>query len=389
MSAPTIKRIIAWLPNLVLAVFFAFSLTFFIFHLAFRQRIVPGVYLPGVANLSGRTLPEAYAEILSKFSLYQSQMIVLDLGGQQFSQELDVLGVSLDATASAQKAFRVASSGNLGADLREEILSLGHGLPVEAVYRLDPDLWPKALAALMVSLKGQDARFDFDKKLYIVPESAGFRVEAVDLERKILAKVATLENPIRIDLTTLVPRLSAGLLESHLDEVEGYLAGRPALAFESRRWRPAEKEFLEFLDFSSEGKILVNPEKVKNFVQKVSAQINRPAKALSFSLEGNRVKNLVSGQEGLEVETEPSSQNFSAGLLTGKKEEVLLAVKKVKSKVAPNELNIEEILAEGFSNFTGSIPGRIKNIKRAAAQMNGILVPPGEVFSFNQNIGEI
>ncbi len=130
-------------------------------------------------------------------------------------------------------------------------------------------------------------------------------------------------------------------------------------------------------------------EQIKAYISKLSSQINRPAKALSFKVEGTAIKNLVSGQEGLAVEVDLVSRQLFLDIQSGKKVETEISVKKTKPAVPSNQLGIETLLAEGFSNFTGSIPGRIRNIKRAAAQMNGVLVPPGEAFSFGQAVGEI
>ena len=52
-------------------------------------------------------------------------------------------------------------------------------------------------------------------------------------------------------------------------------------------------------------------------------------------------------------------------------------------------LGIKELVGRGESNFAGSIPNRIFNIKKAAGYMNGILVGPGEIFSFNKYVGDI
>ena len=54
-----------------------------------------------------------------------------------------------------------------------------------------------------------------------------------------------------------------------------------------------------------------------------------------------------------------------------------------------NNLGIKELIGEGTSTFVGSIPNRIYNISLAASRLNGILVSPGEVFSFASALGDI
>lgn len=59
------------------------------------------------------------------------------------------------------------------------------------------------------------------------------------------------------------------------------------------------------------------------------------------------------------------------------------------SSTDANELGITEFLGEGRTNFSGSPKNRIFNIKRAIKQFQGVLIAPGEEFSFVQHLGEV
>ena len=54
-----------------------------------------------------------------------------------------------------------------------------------------------------------------------------------------------------------------------------------------------------------------------------------------------------------------------------------------------NDMGIRELIGRGTSLFQHSIPGRIHNVNLAAARMNGVLIAPDEVFSFNNALGDI
>jgi vancomycin resistance protein YoaR len=54
-----------------------------------------------------------------------------------------------------------------------------------------------------------------------------------------------------------------------------------------------------------------------------------------------------------------------------------------------NDLGIKELLGRGESSFSHSSAIRNKNIQRGAQVVNFVLVPPGETFSFNKNLGEV
>lgn len=54
-----------------------------------------------------------------------------------------------------------------------------------------------------------------------------------------------------------------------------------------------------------------------------------------------------------------------------------------------NSLGINELVASGESNFSGSSKNRSHNIKVGAAKFNGIILKPGEEFSFNKFLGDV
>jgi vancomycin resistance protein YoaR len=52
-------------------------------------------------------------------------------------------------------------------------------------------------------------------------------------------------------------------------------------------------------------------------------------------------------------------------------------------------MGFTDIVAEATTYFKGSSEARIKNIRRATEKFHGIVVPPGDTFSFNEYLGEV
>jgi vancomycin resistance protein YoaR len=55
----------------------------------------------------------------------------------------------------------------------------------------------------------------------------------------------------------------------------------------------------------------------------------------------------------------------------------------------PKEYGIHNLLGEGISEYTGSANSRAHNLNLAAERTNGVLVAPGEIYSFNNSVGDI
>lgn len=54
-----------------------------------------------------------------------------------------------------------------------------------------------------------------------------------------------------------------------------------------------------------------------------------------------------------------------------------------------NTYGIEELIGEGISDYTHSIPQRIHNLLLGTSKFNGVLIPKGATFSFNETVGDI
>jgi vancomycin resistance protein YoaR len=117
-----------------------------------------------------------------------------------------------------------------------------------------------------------------------------------------------------------------------------------------------------------------------------------------FSVENGKVSTFKPSRNGEELDTETlrltikdrvpallASQQIASMTLQ-------LPIKITEPKITTenvNDLGIKELVGEGTSHYAGSIVNRIYNLSLAANRINGTLIPPGEVFSFNKTIGDV
>jgi len=152
-------------------------------------------------------------------------------------------------------------------------------------------------------------------------------------------------------------------------------------------FRP-EKVILPLFNFSQD--------KLVQITNQISKEVNQPAQDALFdfkegkviSFQPSRAGWLFKGSEFERLVTD-SFQSLSSDQADFAFD---LPVVEVRPKVTTdqsNNLGIKELLAMGESFFNDSIPTRIYNIALAASRLHGIVIPPGETFSFAQNIGDI
>lgn len=139
-----------------------------------------------------------------------------------------------------------------------------------------------------------------------------------------------------------------------------------------------------------------NQEKLKIIVEQMGMEVDRPVQEALFEFKDGKVVNFQLAKEGRAVDKEEVRSliilALTRDLLENKVMALELPVKKIEPKMAvgqANNLGIFEKLAEGESFFNDSISSRIHNIILASSYLHGVVVAPGEIFSFSEKIGTI
>lgn len=128
----------------------------------------------------------------------------------------------------------------------------------------------------------------------------------------------------------------------------------------------------------------------------IAAEVDRPSQDALFEFKSGKVVNFQVSKEGFRVDQGSVRQfillAFTQSLPRKTPIVLSLPVEVVSPRVATSETNrlgIKELLAEGESFFKDSIPSRVSNIILASSYLHGVVVPPGEIFSFAEKIGTI
>ncbi len=117
-----------------------------------------------------------------------------------------------------------------------------------------------------------------------------------------------------------------------------------------------------------------------------------------FSFVNNRVSTFKLSSDGQTIDMNAIKQsvgNKVPEILMMKRPiayTLLVPIKVLKPKISSESINnygIKQLLGTGDSQFQGSIPSRIYNVELAASRLNGVLISPGEEFSFDKALGDV
>ncbi len=130
------------------------------------------------------------------------------------------------------------------------------------------------------------------------------------------------------------------------------------------------------------------------FAERVNKE---PVDAL-FTFQNGKVLAFKPSEEGRVIDVEKVKKDLSSQfekiLLKQKPQKIIIpvSIKTLQPKIPTdkaNNLGIKELIGTGTSLFAHSIQSRIFNINLATSRINGALIAPNEIFSFNKALGDV
>lgn len=414
---------------LFIAFFFSFSL---IGKAQLFQKIPPRTVFASSLNLAFMSQQEAREAIESALYKYLNTPLTL-VFNQKFQQATPrQLGVEIDEQellASLPIITKETSLFKIPALLlSKKQAQLPFSVNSEKIEKIVTTLFPEAIKA------GNNAHLSLQngQKLVIIPEQTGRKINTADIVSQLENIVENLAaDEIIIASTQDFPVVRSSELEPQLKDIEIKLKTKIALQSDSNSWKisplqnpewisfrynlaleipaPVQEEipfklpveFDHFLDVPDlpltktvDVQISLDREKFEQYLnQEIAAALNNNAQNVKiYKDEQGRIQFDGTAVNGQKVEIPLLYENYLAALNQAETS-LDIPVTVIKAKVETTselaELGIRELIGMGYSTFYGSPASRNHNIKVGISRYNGLIIAPGQTFSFNSALGPV
>jgi vancomycin resistance protein YoaR len=139
--------------------------------------------------------------------------------------------------------------------------------------------------------------------------------------------------------------------------------------------------------------LALDEDALKNYLDKMKEETRVEPVDAKLSFNNGSVSAFSLSRDGYEIDGEKSFESIEKTLLENPTtKDIKLETSPLKAEVASSNLDkygIKELIGEGVSNFAGSPKNRIHNINVGASRFNGVLIKPGEEFSFIKTLGPV
>lgn len=365
-----------------------------LYHINYAKKIIPGVEI-GNIDVGGMTYQKA-EELLTQKISEAPHNFKIKYQTQTFQITTEMIDLTYDVDSSLSRAFEVGRTGNLLIDTKDKIAGLVKTLHIDAFYDYNHDLLELLLSQIKgeVNIDAANAYFVFENgEIKTVKESTGIRVVDDALYSLVIGSFNKLDFTDKtLPIKTLNPKLTESMIAQHKETVSKISNKELEVAYQGKKWILKPEQLVSFIGFEIEEggdiKIALNDPVFDSFMESVGMEVNELPRGKVTSLEDNKVTGFEIIKEGKTIDESVFKQNFKDAL-TGDQKTVNITVKDVSGPEMKEKYGIFELLGEGSSTYNGSASARVHNLTLAAERTNGVLVPPGGIYSLNNSIGEI
>ncbi|GAB4214271.1 MAG: VanW family protein [Roseiflexaceae bacterium] len=369
---------------------------------SYQGKIYPNVSIQGIP-VGEFSRDQAEAALRQRYSAFLAQPATLTYDGRTWTPTPEDLGIRFDFTGAADAAYRAGRGNGVMANLLEVKAIWDNGLELPLKVSFDQT----KLRAYLQSITAGVDQAPVDATLALegttvrtTPARAGRQV-LIDQTLQELSNglLSLTPQSVAIQTRELPPRLADAEVAAAQQQIAALLQGPYTLTVEKKEYSWAVEDIALMIDTarvpkdSASDRIAVelNRFPIARRIRQIADETGRGSVNPRLDWNGGNLRILKPGKPGLRVDEAAALQAVLAGMSQPNRT-LALPVAEVAPQVTEanlNTLGIKELVSVGRSDFTGSAAYRVTNIGVGMQILNGILLAPGEEFSFNQNIGSI
>jgi len=368
-------------------------LVFIGYHLVYAKKIIPGVQVRGLV-LGGKTTEEAKS-ILEKSLTFPKEVEIKigDAASTQIASSDIEFQFLVDETVT--EAFNIGRKTNWINSIRIKATGLVSLLNVDPVYSYNADLLQSKVLGIKKDLFKQVSEPAFiyiNDVLNIVPGSQGSSFDEEKLKNDIISHLVHNDTSfIKVDVKVVETILTLQDLDILKPKMQPIISKDYIFEYEGNSWPITKEELLKIVipeKVNDQMVLKVDNNYLSSRLNEIAKEIDRNPSGQVLEVENGKAVQFVPSTDGLKLQINETLEKAIADIFNDETKFNLI-VQVTKAPESDNKYNIEQILGEGKSKFKGSAESRMYNIELASSRVNGILVAPGDEFSFNESIGKI
>lgn len=377
--------------------FYAFLVVSIFYHVYFAHRLIPGVEI-GSLNVGGMTYAQAKQALLNSEKA-KAPNLALTFDGQVFTINGSDINLQYNWDAAVSRAYEVGRTGKIWIDTKDKLAGLVKAIYIPAFYDYDQDLFHSKFAQISgeVNQEGSNAAFIIPAPGQLESTEAieGKEVASDTLFKMVITSFDRLDfSSKELPVKKTDPTVMKADIDPLLERAKKIIYNPLTIVYGKKQWVLTPNQMLDFMSFEKtdatkgNADITIDQPKLQAFAETLAEDVNQSPRGNVTQVDGNKVVSFEITQAGKELDFRSFTNDFNKAYF-GLTSTVALTLTEIAGPSDKEHYGIFSLLGEGDSKFYGSSNERIHNLSLAASRTNGVLVPPGGIYSMNNSIGEI
>ncbi len=325
------KKIITILICAIILVVAIFASTGFALFNINNTKIISNISIEGI-EVGGLTKKEAEQKILEKIEKNVEQNIIVKTNDFEYQFQLSQIEAKYDTNKAIEDAYSIGRDGNIFKNNLEIFKRKIKNKNIEVGIDYNQELLDNIINEIAVKIPGAVEKPSYcieDKKLTITKGKAGNTINKEKFKEEVIKRLE---------------------LEKQNEPIE-----------------------LEIIN--------VEPEEID--IDKIYSEVHKEAKNAYYTRDPFQVYPHV---DGVDFDLEAARE-----MLKEDKEEYVIDLKITTPEITTNKIGSEafpDLLSTFSTKYDASNTPRTTNLKLAMNKLNGVVVSPGETFSYNKTLGK-
>ncbi len=354
----------------------------------FSDRLPPRTHI-GTFSLGGLRIQDVPGALAAYEQEFLSSSITVGLRGKYSTHTVADLGVKMNSKIVQQQLDTLT-----GRFMPLRNIVVYPAIEVDDVKT--QKLLEQDFSTVLQLPKNPTLQIRPDYVVTVLPGTAGERIDSVSLSRDIAQVVRRVPYAWVLATTVrAVPQEDPIQLETLRVYVQQLLNSGFFIAHGEERFILPKSDIATMLRFqgNSGTAVLFDEALIRSYLNKeIAPKIHTDAINARFEVQDGRVSQFAMPQDGRELDIDATMEAIQASLTAHTTSATIALTKKsplLTDVQSTEDLGITTMLARGETDFKGSPKNRIHNIIIGTARYHGLLIAPGEEFSFNAFLGPV
>ncbi len=381
------------------------------FQIRVQDRIVPGVSVAGI-DVSGMTYEEATTALANSYTYANEAIYTFRDGDRIWQMSAEDLGVSFDLDETVSRAYQVGHTPDSIQNLTQQASAWFTGESIPPIVTYNQSVAETFLRSIATEIDrpSQDATLSLEGLVVnttrgVTGRELNVGATLVQLTEAILSFDSGREIPLVINETPPIVWNVDDAAARIRTALSGPISLNATSAFGEQLgpWTVSREQILSLLsvvlqdngDGTRSYNVSIDMSSFTTFLDTLAPGLITSSVDGRFNFDPSTGQLIVTepSASGRELNVASTITRLEEAVFSNESRIVPVAfdytLPRFHNQITATELGITTLVAEATTYFTGSENNRRINIAIGASKLDGIIIPPGEEFSFNYFLGEI